>query len=167
MRAGADRSFGEGGIAAADLGLSRATATGIGLQEDGRLVVVGTASNGEDDDVVLVRYESDGSLDRGFGARGRVIADFGGFDHGRAVALQDDGKILVAGSTFNPNRPDGDFLLVRYRRDGRIDRRFGSRGAATTDFRELRLRERGGGRTRRPDRGGRVERGRPSLAHWE
>lgn len=69
-------------------------------------------------------------LDPGFGNGGFVLDDFGGdADAGRAIVVQADGKILVAGET------NDDFLLVRYHADGTLDTGFGSNsGYVTTDF---------------------------------
>ena len=71
-----------------------------------------------------------GSLDRSFGHNGRVLTDFfGRNDRAYAAAIQEDGRIVVAGEAFKP----GFFphpVLARYRRDGRLDRSFGNRGRA-------------------------------------
>ena len=65
-------------------------------------------------DFALARYNPDGSLDDSFGTGGRVLTDFGSSadDEARAVALQSDGKIVVAGvaSVSGGN----DFATARY-----------------------------------------------------
>ncbi|MEU4273080.1 delta-60 repeat domain-containing protein, partial [Streptomyces sp. NPDC026092] len=64
-------------------------------QTDGKVVVVGDATG----DFALARYNTDGSLDTGFGTGGRVTTDFeGNWDEGHAVALQADGRIVVSGN---------------------------------------------------------------------
>jgi len=69
-----------------------------------------------------------GDLDPSFGGDGRVTTDFGGNDPARAVAVQPDGKIVVAGGS-------GDFELARYEKDGSLDKSFGGGdGLVTTDF---------------------------------
>jgi uncharacterized delta-60 repeat protein len=69
-------------------------------------------------------------LDPGFGDGGFVTGDFGGDDDaGRAIAVQADGKILVAGEA------NDDFLLVQYHADGTLDTGFGgASGYVATDF---------------------------------
>ena len=53
-----------------------------------------------------------GSLDNTFGTGGKLTTDFGSSDGGNSVAIQSDGKILVAGYSYNGS--DDDFALVRY-----------------------------------------------------
>ncbi len=70
----------------------------IALQPDGKIIVAGSSEQGGHWDFALARYNSDGSLDTTFSADGKVITDFSGRnDFGVAVALQPDGKIIVAG----------------------------------------------------------------------
>ena len=72
-----------------------------------------------------------GSLDRSFGSMGRVTTSFpAGGAWGNALAIQADGKIVVAGSV------DGAFALARYDPDGSLDTSFGSSGLVTTSFAE-------------------------------
>ena len=80
----------------------------------------------------LVRFNSDGSLDAGFGDAGWVTTDFSGWtDIGRAVTLQEDGKIILAGySTFGYG---GGIALARYNPDGSLDLGFGSGGLVALD----------------------------------
>ena len=71
----------------------------VALQPDGKIVVAGVASNGTNFDFVLARYNSYGSLDTSFGTGGKVLTDFtGNDDAANSVAIQPDGKIVVAGS---------------------------------------------------------------------
>jgi uncharacterized delta-60 repeat protein len=63
---------------------------------------------------------------------GRVVTDLGGDDAAAAVAIQPDGKILVAGVTGTTDE-DSAFALARYTRDGRLDRGFGGDGRVRTD----------------------------------
>jgi uncharacterized delta-60 repeat protein len=111
--------------------------TDIALQSDGKIVVVGTleASNSFVSDFALARYDSDGSLDATFGAGGLVTTDFSGEDdRASAVAIQTDGKIVVAGLTTNTTTFLRDFALARYNTDGGLDSTFGIGGKIITDF---------------------------------
>jgi len=79
-------------------------------------VTGGFVSNGSSGDGALTRHNADGTVDRAFGAAGRVVTDFGGRNFGSALAFQSDGKIIVAGSDDFP--PYYDFALARYEPDG-------------------------------------------------
>jgi uncharacterized delta-60 repeat protein len=75
--------------------------------------------------------QSSGTLDISFGTGGKVTTNFNGTDAARAMAVQVDGKIVVAGlaAVFGT-----DFALARYNRDGTLDASFGTGGRVTTDF---------------------------------
>ncbi len=132
-----DLTFGTDGKLTTDFGGSNITYS-IVLQADGKIVVAGESSN----DFTLVRYNNDGDLDTSFGTGGKVITDFGGSDFGFSVALQADGKIVVAGrvvtKTVDPSFPfpisTSDFAVARYNSDGSLDTSFGTGGKVITDF---------------------------------
>jgi len=123
-----DDTFGTNGMATYDGGHGNAGAWGVAIQEDGKIVVSGGNFNGSDLDVVVLRYNSNGTLDSGFGTNGVVTYDGGkGDDNGRRLALQAGNRIVVTGNTS-----DGNNLLVlvlRYNRDGTPDVAFGNAGA--------------------------------------
>ena len=76
-----------------------------------------------------------GNLDPTFGSAGTVRTDFSGnIDRANAVAIQPDGKIVAAGSSFSSARTVEDFIVARYNANGSLDKRFGSNGKITTDF---------------------------------
>src|SRR5438552_9498231 len=83
-------------------------------------------------DFALARYNADGSLDLTFGSAGRVVTDFGGDDTAFALAVQSDGKIVVAG--VSTGGVSMDFALARYDSDGTLDGTFGSGGQVVTDL---------------------------------
>jgi uncharacterized delta-60 repeat protein len=133
-----DPSFGLHGTLLTGFGLRGANATDLALQPNGRIVVVGTSTMGDpvttnDLDFVVARYLPDGRLDPKFGSRGKVHTKVTGSDNAAAMALQPDGKIVVAGSggvVTSPTR----FVLVRYLQNGRLDPAFGVAGKVVTDF---------------------------------
>jgi uncharacterized delta-60 repeat protein len=130
-----DTSFGSGGQVVTDLGSGDDYAQGVVIQPDGKIVVAGYTGTGLAHDFAVVRYNSDGTLDTSFGTGGQVVTDFGGNDTGAAVALQSDGKIVVAGSYDSSNSlSDADFALARYNADGTLDGTFGSGGKVVTNF---------------------------------
>lgn len=103
----------------------------IAIQADGKVVVAGTASTGFNIDFALARYNVDGSLDTAFGAGGKVITPIGaGDDTARAVAIQADGKIVVAGYAVSGSV--SDFALARYSPNGSLDPTFDGDGIVTT-----------------------------------
>lgn len=76
-----------------------------------------------------------GNLDPTFGSGGTVRTDFSGnIDRANAVAVQPDGKIVAAGSSFSSAKTVEDFIVARYNTNGSLDKRFGSNGKITTDF---------------------------------
>ena len=121
-----DQTFGAGGKVNTDFSGGSDAAWALVIQKpDGKIVVAGESSG----DFALARYEPDGTLDSQFGAGGRITIDLGRDDRANAVALQSDGKIVVAGVA------DGlDFALVRYGTDGALDVSFGTVGYVITDF---------------------------------
>jgi uncharacterized delta-60 repeat protein len=130
-----DPTFGSGGKVTTDFG-GNETAWGLAVQADGKAVVAGTRFDpGPSDDFVLARYTATGALDATFDGDGKVTTDFGGRSDGADdVAVQADGKIVVAGSGFSvPVRPL-DFALARYNRDGTLDATFGDGGKVLTTF---------------------------------
>jgi uncharacterized delta-60 repeat protein len=122
-----DTDFSSDGKATAAVGGGYSVAT----QSDGKIVAGGQKHNGSNHDFAVVRYNADGSLDTDFGSDGLVITDIGSNDDlGRSVAIQSDGKILLAGSSYNGS--NWDFAVVRYNADGSLDTDFDSDGMVTT-----------------------------------
>ncbi len=105
------------------------SAASVAVQSDGKIVVAG----GYRGDFALVRYTSTGALDTSFNGTGKVTTDFGGSDFGSSVAVQGDGKIVVAGSSRN-GILDSNIALVRYTRTGALDTSFNGTGKVTPDF---------------------------------
>lgn len=81
-------------------------------------------------------HAADGNLDPTFGTGGQVTTDFSdSTDIAYAVALQPDGKLVVAGTTYTNNDYSGeDFAITRYNANGTLDTTFGVNGKTTTDF---------------------------------
>jgi uncharacterized delta-60 repeat protein len=102
------------------------------VQSDGKTVIAGKSFNGVNDDFALVRLNVDGSLDSSFDGDGKVRTDFSNSNDGiEAIALQPDGKIVVAGYTFVDG--DQDFALARYNADGSPDTTFSTDGKVNTN----------------------------------
>jgi uncharacterized delta-60 repeat protein len=83
-------------------------------------------------DFALVRYNANGSLDSSFGNSGKVTTDFnGGLDGVSSMALQTDGKIVLAGFA---TAGDPHMALARYNANGTLDGTFGTGGKIITDI---------------------------------
>jgi uncharacterized delta-60 repeat protein len=105
------------------------------IQPDGKIVAGGT--NHGSGEFALVRYDSNGNLDNGFGTNGVVVTPFIGVADCYSLALQADGKIVAAGAASHaPPAPLGDstenFILYRYLADGALDTGFGTGGEVIT-----------------------------------
>src|SRR5262249_1192340 len=90
-------------------------------------------------DVVLARYNADGSLDPSFGSGG-IVEISPPVDNlsGHAIALQpSDSRLVVVGQDFANPPFHGDFLVQRYNTDGSLDNDYGSGGQTTTSFNGL------------------------------
>lgn len=130
-----DTSFGNAGKVITLIGNLADRAQGIALQDDGKIVVAGysydtTTEIGDDYNFAVVRYNSDGSLDSSFGTGGIVTTSLGRDDDAWAVAVQDDGKIIAAGTSEELAMDSGSYrlALIRYHSNGSLDTGFGSGG---------------------------------------
>jgi uncharacterized delta-60 repeat protein len=139
-----DPSFGVGGKVTTQIGPANDTADGVAVQRDGRILVAGSSFSGTDYDFAVVRYRKDGSLDPTFGRGGIVTTDIESTDDEvRAIAVQADGKIVVAGYAAERGysggyvEPDEEsaWAIVRYRRNGSLDPSFGIDGKVATNLR--------------------------------
>jgi uncharacterized delta-60 repeat protein len=127
-----DTTFGAAGSVMTPVGPGDDNAYALMVQ-NGKLVAAGSSWNGSDHDVALVRYTINGSLDSSFSNDGKVTTAIGsGDDYADALALQKNGKVIAAGSSWNGS--DYDFALVRYETDGSLNTSFGSGGKVTTPF---------------------------------
>jgi uncharacterized delta-60 repeat protein len=128
-----DTTFGNNGIATTTVPLngSGTVLFDLAIQPDDKIVAVGyNGTSSPSNQVILVRYNADGSLDQTFGNGGIVVTgNIGGsiFDIGSAVALEPDGKIAVFGDLSYGGNSSYIFLL-RYNSDGSIDTTFGNGG---------------------------------------
>ena len=110
-----DPTFDTDGKVLTDFGSINDQAYAVALQPDGKIIAVGTGSTGNIDDFALARYNSDGTLDTSFDTDGKVTTDSGGQDLAYGVAVQPDGKIVVAGVLqIGFDNFTRDFQLIRY-----------------------------------------------------
>jgi len=115
-------------------GTTTEAASGVVIASDGKIVVTGFAHNGTNDDMVLWRFNSNGTLDTTFaGTAGFVVhnsaAGGSGNDRGGQVAIDPAGNILVAGSSLNGTAtPDDDAVVWRFTPAGILDTTFNTTG---------------------------------------
>ncbi len=108
-----DASFGSKGLVTTDFGSGNAQGQAVAIQPNGQVLAAGGGVFGPDTDFQLARYNGNGTLDPSFGEGGTLTTDFfGGRDAARAMALQRDGKIVLAG--FAVKGVSRDFALARY-----------------------------------------------------
>jgi uncharacterized delta-60 repeat protein len=129
------------GVVNLSLGTGNDVATGLTLQADGKIVVVGTNTENESSNVAIARLNTDGALDTSFGAGttdgtpdGVVSVSLGaGNDIGSAVAVQADGKIVVAGTSTSVGGSSSNIVLLRLSANGALDSTFGTANDGTPD----------------------------------
>jgi uncharacterized delta-60 repeat protein len=111
-------------------GLSGATAYGVAIQADNKIVVSG--SSGTNSDFIVARLNTDGSLDGSFGSGGLASVDFGANDIAFDVGIQSDGRIVAAGSkAWGALTTAADFAVARFNTNGTLDTTFDGDGKAT------------------------------------
>jgi len=120
-----DNSFGDEGIVVSNLNGSIDEAYSVIVQEDDKILVAGVIGRGLD--AGAVRYLPDGTPDSSFGENGSTFTDLGGEEYVSSMALQPDGKIIVAGI-----QGDRTAFTVRYLSDGRLDDSYGDNGKVIT-----------------------------------
>jgi uncharacterized delta-60 repeat protein len=101
----------------------------MAVQADDKIVLVGWANGPTDSAFAVLRYTPDGQLDAGFGDGGKAWVGQGILTQAASVAIQPDGRIVVAGMTQT-----GDFGVARLDSEGILDPSFGSGGIVTTRF---------------------------------
>ncbi len=130
-----DLSFGSGGKVITDFGGTYGGAWAVAIQSDGKIVVAGDTGNAyETRSIAVARYNADGSRDESFAGDGMQTTDVGGgFGSGaRGLALQPDGRIVVAGVGGGVSTEQA--VVVRYSADGSLDSSFSTDGKMTIDF---------------------------------
>ena len=120
-----DSSFGSGGEVTTELASFLSQANDVAIQTDGKIVAVGFVQQTwkSSREFALVRYNLNGSLDSTFGSGKSAGIVLGISGVAEAVALQADGKIVVAGRSSS-----GQFALVRYNTNGSLDTTFNGSG---------------------------------------
>jgi uncharacterized delta-60 repeat protein len=127
-----DQTFGVGGVARSGPALTEDVTGGMAVQTDGKVVTVGTTAYGTTPtSMVVARFTATGQVDQAFGNGGIVTVPLASFAFAKAVTLQRDGKILVAGYAQRPNQTNG-VAIVRLNTNGTLDPTFDVDGKVIT-----------------------------------
>jgi len=131
-----DTSLNGTGKVITPVGSSGSRANEVAIQADGMIIAVGNAGTFFDNDVALVRWKPNGELDTTFGGTGKIVIPIGDFgDEAYSIAIQSDGKIVVAGHTYYGSInviTHSDFVVVRLNPNGSLDTTFGGTGKVIT-----------------------------------
>lgn len=130
-----DTSFGNGGKVVTPIGTQNEIINTLKIQSDGKIVAAGYTQASNFNNCVVLRYNTDGSLDSGFGSGGKVITNvsFGNFinnDELYGLAIQTDGKIVAVGDS--KDNSNSNFVVIRYNANGSLDSSFGTGGVTQT-----------------------------------
>ena len=123
-----DAAFGPVGFITTNLGSGADRAYAVARQPDGRIVAAGIRNNGAS--IAVVRYNPDGTPDISFDGDGVVTIFNGNFSNeARAIAIQPDGKIVLAGTSSNAGNVL--FTVIRLNSNGSLDTTFDGDGIFT------------------------------------
>ena len=128
-----DNGFGSGGIVttSVNIGSGWGYIYTMAIQSDGKIIIGGSSPGATNEqDITLVRYNTDGSLDTGFASDGIFMANIAGSDYAQSIVIQDDGKIVLGCY----NSTDKQFIVIRLETDGSYDTGFDSDGIYVTSL---------------------------------
>lgn len=124
-----DTDFGTDGVVVTAMGGNTSIATGVAVQDDGKILLCGGGFGG----FSVVRYEADGAVDMGFGTDGLALCPFPGASaQANAIGLQSDGRIILAG--YASGKSGDAIALAAFDGDGLLDADFGTDGTTTASW---------------------------------
>ncbi len=124
-----DTTYATNGILRFGFGSAHCQANNIAIQPDNKVVVAGySTTTSSDHDFAVARINTDGTLDTDFSNDGKQVINLGTYDSANSIAIQPDGKILVAGNA------GGNLGLVRFTEYGNLDTTFGTGGKVITNI---------------------------------
>ena len=130
-----DPSFNGTGLVTTSFSAGNDVGSGIAVQSNDQIVVVGTSNNGSgNSELAVARFNTDGSLDATFNGTGLVTTSFSaGNDIGSGIAVQSNDQIVVVG-TSNNGSGNSELAVARFNTDGSLDATFNGTGLVTTSF---------------------------------
>ncbi len=139
-----DATFGTGGKVLDDISASNDDCVNaLAVLNDGSIVAGGYTDNGSSRNFALVKYNTNGGRDTGFGTGGTVTLDYSGNDTSQdsvsAVLLQFSSQIVAVGTT-QPANGKGSILMARYYWNGSLDPNFGTGGVVRASFGDSNIR---------------------------
>ncbi len=129
-----DETFGNAGIVFTDFDNNGEFIQSIALQPDGKIIAAGAGNafgNGLQSYMAVARYNTDGTLDETFVNNGKAKIIFSAPSQANSVALQQNGKIVIAGWSSNN---DGNFAVARLLNNGVLDSSFAINGETILDL---------------------------------
>jgi uncharacterized delta-60 repeat protein len=123
-----DNSFGVNGKLRIDYNGVDNFCEDIEVNKSGKILLTGPSDNSQD--ITVSQFNDDGSIDSLFGTNGVVFTNFNGSDASTCIAIQNDGKIVVAGQSGNGG--GNKFMIVRYLSEGALDTSFSVDGIVAT-----------------------------------
>ncbi|MBK8944002.1 MAG: hypothetical protein IPM32_01920 [Ignavibacteriae bacterium] len=128
-----DITFGTDGVVKTSVGTTKTDCESMAIQSDGKILVAGYYF-GPNLDFVLIRYNPDGTIDNTFDNDGVVtVTSDSGIVVPKSIALQSDGKIVVAGYISGSTDSSG-FLILRFNENGSLDNTFDNDGIVLTSI---------------------------------
>ncbi len=125
-----DTTFGKSGIVITDIS-GRRGRMDLALQNDGKIILVGPSEVENSHHFTLLRFNTNGSLDKSFGKNGVTKTIIGDYSEAESVALDSHGNIVVAGTTELGNE---QFVVAMYNQNGMLEPGFGSNGIVKASF---------------------------------
>lgn len=130
-----DGGFGSNGIVEFSLVQSKISVQHLVIQNDGKMVICGLVRSDAVDDyssnIILIRFDDDGSLDSTFGDGGTKVFDYGYHDYFYDLLIQPDGKLIFSSSNHAEQSIN---RIIRLNADGSLDRTYGIGGVKTIGY---------------------------------
>lgn len=128
-----DSTFSGDGIVTTNFTDGDEDATAVAIQPDGKIIVVGVS---DDYELIMARYLPNGKLDRKFATNGKYVSTVltEGATLATGIILLPDGKFIISATFFGTGSLGYDFMLVRFKPNGKIDTNFGDEGVILNDF---------------------------------
>ncbi len=136
-----DSTFGTFGVDTLDPMGYYSDGNAMAVQSDGKIIIAGTSNTAafnSSEVFSVARFDSNGNVDNTFGSSGWAITSINGAGlysnaEAHAVAVQPDGKIVVAGYSYDQNNASA-FGIARFNSNGTIDTTFGDYGSLRISF---------------------------------